>query len=200
VIIGADIMVVRELTGGIYFGRKSRTAHEAEDVCTYTTDEVERVTKVAGRLAMGRRRRIVSVDKANVLETSRLWRAVVERVLRDEFPEVEFEHMLVDAAAMHLIRRPASFDVLLTENMFGDILRKASMLCGSMGCCRPLNETASDCTSRCMVRRRTSPAGRRQSLRHAAVGGHDAAPFAGPPGRADALERAIHSCWSDVDP
>ena len=127
-------MVVRELTGGIYFGRKSRTAHEAEDVCTYTTAEVERVTRVAGRLAMGRRRRIVSVDKANVLETSRLWRAVAERVLREEFPEVEFEHMLVDAAAMHLIRRPASFDVLLTENMFGDILTdEASMLAGSLG-------------------------------------------------------------------
>jgi len=134
VIAGTDIMVVRELTGGIYFGRKSRTAHEAEDVCTYTTDEVERVTRVAGRLAMNRRRRIVSVDKANVLETSRLWRAVVERVLRDEFPAVEFEHMLVDAAAMHLIRRPASFDVLLTENMFGDILTdEASMIAGSLG-------------------------------------------------------------------
>ena len=134
VITGADILVVRELTGGIYFGRKSRTAHEAEDVCTYTTDEVERVTRVAGRLAMGRRRRIVSVDKANVLETSRLWRAVVERVLRDEFPQVEFEHMLVDAAAMHLIRRPTSFDVLLTENMFGDILTdEASMIAGSLG-------------------------------------------------------------------
>jgi 3-isopropylmalate dehydrogenase len=134
VITGTDIMVVRELTGGIYFGRKSRTAHEAEDVCTYTTVEIERVTRVAGRLAMGRRRRVVSVDKANVLETSRLWREVVTRVLREEFPEVEFEHMLVDAAAMHLIRRPASFDVMLTENMFGDILTdEASMIAGSLG-------------------------------------------------------------------
>jgi 3-isopropylmalate dehydrogenase len=134
VIAGTDMMVVRELTGGIYFGRKSRTAHEAEDVCTYTTAEVERVTRVAGRLAMARRRRIVSVDKANVLETSRLWRAVVERVLQEEFPEVQFEHMLVDAAAMHLIRRPASFDVVLTENMFGDILTdEASMIAGSLG-------------------------------------------------------------------
>jgi len=134
VIAGTDLMVVRELTGGIYFGRKSRTAHEAEDVCTYTTAEVERVTRVAGRLAMARRRRIVSVDKANVLETSRLWRAVVERVLQEEFPEVQFEHMLVDAAAMHLIRRPASFDVVLTENMFGDILTdEASMIAGSLG-------------------------------------------------------------------
>jgi 3-isopropylmalate dehydrogenase len=134
VIEGTDVMVVRELTGGIYFGRKTRTAHEAEDVCTYTVAEVERVTRVAGRLAMGRQRRIVSVDKANVLETSRLWRSVVERILREEFPVVEFEHMLVDAAAMHLIRRPTSFDVLLTENMFGDILTdEASMIAGSLG-------------------------------------------------------------------
>ncbi|NJD32256.1 MAG: 3-isopropylmalate dehydrogenase [Gammaproteobacteria bacterium] len=134
VVSGADIMVVRELTGGIYFGRKSRTAHEAEDLCSYTTAEIERVTRVAGRLAMARRRRITSVDKANVLETSRLWRSVVERILCDEFPEVESEHMLVDAAAMHLIRRPTSFDVLLTENMFGDILTdEASMLVGSLG-------------------------------------------------------------------
>jgi 3-isopropylmalate dehydrogenase len=127
-------MVVRELTGGIYFGRKTRTAHEAEDVCSYSTTEIERVTRVAGRLAMGRRKHIVSVDKANVLETSRLWRTVVERVLAEEFPEVRFEHMLVDAAAMHLLRRPTSFDVLLTENMFGDILTdEASMLVGSLG-------------------------------------------------------------------
>jgi 3-isopropylmalate dehydrogenase len=134
VVSGVDIMVVRELTGGIYFGRKSRTALEAEDVCSYTSEEIERVTRVAGRLAMGRRRRIVSVDKANVLETSRLWRSVVERVIAEEFPDVQLEHMLVDAAAMHLIRRPASFDVLLTENMFGDILTdEASMLAGSLG-------------------------------------------------------------------
>jgi 3-isopropylmalate dehydrogenase len=134
VIAGVDIMVVRELTGGIYFGRKTRTAHEAEDVCSYSTAEIERVTRMAGRLAMGRRRRIVSVDKANVLETSRLWRTVAERVLTEEFPQVQFEHMLVDAAAMHLLRRPTSFDVLLTENMFGDILTdEAAMLVGSMG-------------------------------------------------------------------
>jgi 3-isopropylmalate dehydrogenase len=134
VVAGTDIMVVRELTGGIYFGRKSRTAHEAEDVCSYTSEEIERVTRMAGRLAMGRRRRIVSVDKANVLETSRLWRSVVERVIGEEFREIELEHMLVDAAAMHLLRRPTSFDVLLTENMFGDILTdEASMLAGSLG-------------------------------------------------------------------
>jgi 3-isopropylmalate dehydrogenase len=134
VVRGTDVLVVRELTGGIYFGRKTRTALEAEDVCSYTAAEIERVTRVAARLAMQRKRRIVSVDKANVLETSRLWRSVVERVLRAEFPDVSFEHMLVDAAAMHLLRKPTSFDVLLTENMFGDILTdEASMLAGSMG-------------------------------------------------------------------
>ena len=134
IVSGVDIMVVRELTGGIYFGRKSRTALEAEDVCSYSAHEIERVTRTAGRLAMQRKRRIVSVDKANVLETSRLWRSVVERVISEEFPEVSLEHMLVDAAAMHLLRRPRSFDVLLTENMFGDILTdEASMLAGSLG-------------------------------------------------------------------
>ena len=134
VIRGVDIMVVRELTGGIYFGAKSRTQTSASDLCEYTVEEIERVTRVAGRLALGRRRSIVSVDKANVLETSRLWREVVERVIRSEFPEVALEHMLVDAAAMHLLRRPRDFDVLLTENMFGDILTdEASMLAGSLG-------------------------------------------------------------------
>jgi 3-isopropylmalate dehydrogenase len=134
IIRGTDIMVVRELTGGIYFGRKSRTAHEAEDLCSYSAAEIERVTRIAGRLAQARRGRIVSVDKANVLETSRLWRQVVERVVADEFPGVALEHMLVDAAAMHLLRKPTSFDVILTENMFGDILTdEASMLAGSLG-------------------------------------------------------------------
>ena len=134
VVRGTDIMVVRELTGGIYFGRKSRTASEAEDLCSYSAAEIERVTRIAGRLARARRGRIVSVDKANVLETSRLWRSVVERVVAAEFPGVELEHMLVDAAAMHLLRRPPSFDVILTENMFGDILTdEASMLAGSLG-------------------------------------------------------------------
>ena len=134
VVRGTDIMVVRELTGGIYLGRKSRTAHEAEDLCSYSASEIERVTRIAGRLARARRGRIVSVDKANVLETSRLWRSVVERVITEEFPGIELEHMLVDAAAMHLLRRPTSFDVILTENMFGDILTdEASMLAGSLG-------------------------------------------------------------------
>jgi 3-isopropylmalate dehydrogenase len=134
VLKGTDIVVVRELTGGIYFGEKHRTADSASDLCTYTVAEIERVTRVAGKLARGRRKSIVSVDKANVLETSRLWRTTVERVLREEFADVKLEHMLVDAAAMHLIRKPASFDVMLTENMFGDILTdEASMLAGSLG-------------------------------------------------------------------
>ena len=129
-----DIMVVRELTGGIYFGRKKRTAREAEDLCSYTREEIERVTRVAGRIALARGRRIVSVDKANVLETSRLWRETVERVIGAEFPGVTLTHMLVDAAAMHLLRAPRQFDVLLTENMFGDILTdEAAMLVGSLG-------------------------------------------------------------------
>src|SRR6202035_3085258 len=93
-----------------------------------------RITRVAGRLAQSRRRRLTSIDKANVLETSRLWREVCARVIADEFPDILLEHMLVDAAAMHLIRRPRDFDVLVTENMFGDILTdEASMLCGSLG-------------------------------------------------------------------
>ena len=129
-----DIMVVRELTGGIYFGEKRRTEDFASDLCTYSVDEIQRVTRVAGRLARARRKRIVSVDKANVLETSRLWRTTVESVIRAEFADVELEHMLVDSAAMHLIRKPSSFDVIVTENMFGDILTdEASMLAGSLG-------------------------------------------------------------------
>jgi 3-isopropylmalate dehydrogenase len=131
---GTDIMIVRELTGGIYFGEKTRTATSASDLCSYTVEEIERVTRVAARLAQGRRRYLVSIDKANVLETSRLWRSVVERVIKTEFPDVKLEHSLVDSAAMHLIKHPSSFDVMLTENMFGDILTdEASMLAGSMG-------------------------------------------------------------------
>jgi 3-isopropylmalate dehydrogenase len=134
VLEGVDLMFVRELTGGIYFGEKTRDANKATDLCTYTVAEVERVTRVACRLARGRRSKVTSIDKANVLETSRLWREVCQRVVSQEFPDIQLEHMLVDAAAMHLIRRPRDFDVLLTENMFGDILTdEASMLAGSLG-------------------------------------------------------------------
>ncbi|MEM9057874.1 MAG: 3-isopropylmalate dehydrogenase [Pseudomonadota bacterium] len=129
-----DLVVVRELTGGIYFGEKTRTLHDASDLCVYTIKEIERIVRTACRLARTRRSRLTSVDKANVLETSRLWRSVTQRVVQEEFPEIELEHLLVDAAAMHLISRPRDFDVIVTENMFGDILTdEASMLSGSLG-------------------------------------------------------------------
>ncbi len=128
------MLVIRELTGGIYFGKKTRTDDSASDLCEYTAAEIERIVRVAARLAQGRRGRLCSVDKANVLETSRLWRDVTDRLLANEFPDLEVETLLVDAAAMHLLSRPSDFDVIVTENMFGDILTdEASMLAGSLG-------------------------------------------------------------------
>ena len=133
---GVDIMVIRELTGGIYFGAKTRTATSASDLCSYTSAEIERIARLGGRLARARKGRLTSVDKANVLETSRLWREVVTRLMQAEFPDVALDHMYIDAAAMHLLRRPSDFDVIITENMFGDILTdEASMLPGSLGLC-----------------------------------------------------------------
>lgn len=129
-----DLLVVRELTGGIYFGDKHRDAESASDLCRYTRSEIERIVRCAAELARLRRARLTSVDKANVLETSRLWRQVTTEIVREEYPDVELEHLLVDAAAMHLISRPADFDVIVTENMFGDILTdEASMLSASLG-------------------------------------------------------------------
>jgi 3-isopropylmalate dehydrogenase len=131
VIEGTDLLVVRELTGGIYFGEKTRTADAASDVCAYTVEEVERIARTAFEAA---RTRVTSVDKANVLETSRLWRETVSRVGAEEYPDVELEHLLVDNAAMRLVAAPRHFDVILTENMFGDILSdEAAMLTGSIG-------------------------------------------------------------------
>jgi 3-isopropylmalate dehydrogenase len=131
---GVDLLIVRELTGGIYFGRRVREADAASDECRYSVAEVERIARVAFRLAGARRGRVTSVDKANVLETSRLWREVVTRVAREEFPAAALEHQLVDSAAMLLLTRPASFDVLVTENLFGDILSdEAAALAGSLG-------------------------------------------------------------------
>ena len=131
---GVDIMVVRELTGGIYFGDKQRTDTDAFDICRYSVTEIDRVVRTAAKLARGRRRKLTSVDKANVLETSRLWRSVVDRIMPAEFSDIAYEHMLVDSASMHLIKRPRDFDVMVMENMFGDILTdEASMLAGSMG-------------------------------------------------------------------
>jgi 3-isopropylmalate dehydrogenase len=128
---GTNLTVVRELTGGIYFGQKTRTADRASDDCVYTRAEVERIARVAFRAA---RSRVTSVDKANVLETSRLWRQVVREIHSAEFPNIELEHLLVDNAAMRLVAAPRHFEVILTDNMFGDILSdEAAMLTGSIG-------------------------------------------------------------------
>jgi 3-isopropylmalate dehydrogenase len=128
---GTNLLVVRELTGGIYFGEKTRTADSASDVCAYTTPEIERIARAAFAAA---RAKVTSVDKANVLETSRLWREVVSAVHSREFPHIALEHVLVDNAAMLLVSSPRHFDVILTENMFGDILSdEAAMLTGSIG-------------------------------------------------------------------
>jgi 3-isopropylmalate dehydrogenase len=128
---GTDLLVVRELTGGIYFGEKRRTATYASDLCEYSVEEIERIARTAFRSA---RTRVTSIDKMNVLETGRLWREVVARVHAQEFPNIELEHQLVDSAAMKLVAAPRHFDVVLADNMFGDILSdEAAMLTGSLG-------------------------------------------------------------------
>jgi 3-isopropylmalate dehydrogenase len=138
-IAGTDLLVVRELTGGIYFGDSGREGDRAHDTCEYSVAEIERIARTGFESARrrsegsGRAARVTSVDKANVLETSRLWREVVGRVA-GEFPGVELEHLLVDNAAMQLVSRPADFDTILTENLFGDILSdESAMLTGSLG-------------------------------------------------------------------
>ena len=138
IVAGTDILFFRELTGGIYFGASGRRPHEsgeeAYNEMVYSTGEVERIVRMAAAAAKERRGKLTSVDKANVLEVSRLWRQVAERVVKEEFPEIEYEVVLVDAMAMHLISRPKDFDVVVTGNMFGDILTDAaSMLPGSLG-------------------------------------------------------------------
>jgi 3-isopropylmalate dehydrogenase len=138
VIAGTDLLVVRELTGGIYFGEKNRGTDEASDLCVYSSEEIERIALAAfdaarERAGGARTPRVTSVDKANVLETSRLWREVVSGMAADH-PDVEVDHMLVDNAAMQLVAAPSRFDVIVTENMFGDILSdEAAMLTGSLG-------------------------------------------------------------------
>jgi 3-isopropylmalate dehydrogenase len=136
VLAGTDLLVIRELTGGAYFGPRQEAGtegYQAFDTMLYTRPEIERVVRLAAEAARGRRKKLASVDKANVLASSRLWRRVTVEVMQ-EYPDVELEHVLVDAMAMHLIRRPASFDVIVAENLFGDILTdEASMLAGSMG-------------------------------------------------------------------
>ena len=144
---GFDMMIMRELTGGLYFGER-KTVEEngimtAYDSLTYNENEVRRIAKRAFDIAMKRRKKVISVDKANVLDSSRLWRKVVEEVAED-YPEVTLEHMLVDNCAMQLVKNPKQFDVILTENMFGDILSdEASMVTGSIGmlASASLNET-----------------------------------------------------------
>ncbi len=138
VLQGTDLIVVRELTGGLYYGKPSEIREtpqglEAVDTLIYTEPEIERIVRTAFELARNRRKKVTSVDKANVLSSSRLWRRIAERIAAG-YPDVILEHLLVDSCAMHLIRRPASFDVIVTENMFGDILTdEASMLAGSLG-------------------------------------------------------------------
>ncbi len=146
VLRGTDLLVVRELTGGLYYGhleppvpgkpseiRQTALGEEAIDTLLYTEGEIERILRIAFEIARDRNKKVTSVDKANVLSSSVLWRRVAERVAKD-YPDVAFEHLLVDACAMHLIRRPVTFDVIVTENLFGDILTdEASMLAGSMG-------------------------------------------------------------------
>jgi 3-isopropylmalate dehydrogenase len=138
-IAGTDLLVVRELTGGIYFGDSGRQGETAHDTCEYSVAEIERIARAGFEAARrraegaGRKARLTSVDKANVLETSRLWREVVTG-LAGEYPDVELDHLLVDNAAMQLVSRPADFDVIVTENLFGDILSdESAMLTGSLG-------------------------------------------------------------------
>ena len=131
---GCDILIIRELTGGLYFGEKREGMERASDNCVYTREEVVRVARIAFEAARGRRGKVTSVDKANVMATSRLWRAAVIALHETEYRDVELEHVLVDAMAMKLIQRPAAFDVVLTENLFGDILSdEASVIAGSIG-------------------------------------------------------------------
>ena len=155
---GTDLLVVRELTGGIYFGAKTRTEDYASDLCEYSTPEIERIARTAFRAA---RTRVTSIDKMNVLETGRLWREVVTRVHAREFPNIELEHQLVDSAAMKLVVAPRHFDVILADNMFGDILSdEAAMLTGSLGMLpsASLGDGGPGSSSPCTARRPTSPA------------------------------------------
>jgi 3-isopropylmalate dehydrogenase len=196
-----DLMIVRELTGGIYFGERSRDVDHAQDLCVYSRAEIERVTRKACLLAQQRDGRITHVDKANVLETSRLWREVVARVVQEEFPGIRLENMLVDSAAMHLLTRPGSFDVLLTENLFGDILSdEASMLCGSMGLLpsaslredrfgmyEPVHGSAPDIAGKGIANPYAMLLSVALMLRHSLSS----------PEAAEALEQAIYACWQD---
>ena len=198
---GVDLLIVRELTSGIYFGERSRTADEARDLCVYTRPEIERITRKAGSFALHRRGKITQVDKANVLDTSRLWREVVAQVVAKEFPSVQLENMLVDSAAMHLLSHASDFDVVLTENMFGDILSdEASMLCGSMGLLpsaslredsfglyEPIHGSAPDIAGKGIANPYAMVLSVALMLRHSL----------GLPEAAAALEQVVYQCWED---
>ncbi len=131
---GVDFLIVRELTGGLYFGERVEEPTYASDNCVYSKNEIERIARVAFEAARGRRKKVTSVDKANILATGRLWRKTVSEMQARDYPDVALDHVLVDAMAMKLIQQPAAFDVILTENMFGDILSdEASVIAGSIG-------------------------------------------------------------------
>jgi 3-isopropylmalate dehydrogenase len=196
-----NLMIVRELTGGIYFGEKRRMDDRAEDVCSYSRSEIERVTRKACVIAQQRKGHVTQVDKANVLETSRLWREVTTEVVANEFPDIKLEHQLVDSCAMHLLTRPASFDVVLTENLFGDILSdEASMLCGSMGLLpsaslaegsfglyEPVHGSAPDIAGKGIANPYAMLLSLAMLLRHS-LQQYEAA---------NALEQTIFGCWED---
>jgi len=139
IVSGTDILFFRELTGGLYFGKSAKETNAdgsetSYNTMIYSTHEIERIVRLAGHAARGRKKKVTSVDKANVLEVSRLWRRVFERVMKEEFPDIQTENILVDAMAMYLVSKPKAFDVVVTENMFGDILTdEGSMLPGSLG-------------------------------------------------------------------
>ena len=177
---GTDLLVVRELTGGIYFGESGRDGDTAHDDCAYSVGEIERIARVGFESA---RTKVTSVDKANVLETSRLWREVVTRVHDEEFPDVPLEHLLVDNAAMQLVSNPSDFDVIVTENLFGDILSdEAAMLTGSLGML-PSASIGGEGPGPVRARARLGAGHRRhgqgQPAGHVRLGGADAAPRTG---------------------
>ncbi len=200
-VTGTDMLIVRELTGGIYFGDKVEGDETATDLCSYTAEEVERIARIAFDAARGRSGRVTSVDKANVLATSRLWRKTVIALREAEYPDIALDHVLVDAMAMKLIERPSAFDVILTENMFGDILSdEASVITGSIGLApsaslsqrhgglyEPIHGSAPDIAGQ----GKANPVGAILSaamlLRHA-LGAQDAAA---------AVERAVAACLGD---
>ena len=181
---GTDLLVVRELTGGLYFGDRGREDDRAFDTCVYTLGEVARLAEWGFRAAGGRRGKVTSVDKANVLETSRLWREQVIATAAG-FPEIELEHLLVDNAAMQLLSRPADFDVIITENLFGDILSdEAAQITGSIGMLPSacLGGRPGPLRAGARLGAGHRGPGHRQPHRHLPVGRHDAALLAGGPG------------------